>query len=98
MRLTDAQVKRTAKYLNIDTRKLPVKILKTGMKVELEHGAQDKRTNVTNNDLILTAKITIAHIIEIPDYYDRLAKLEKEAKRYWKGTRKMNPFKKSPTI
>jgi hypothetical protein len=44
------------------------------MNVELEHGSIDKRTNVTNNDLILTGKIALAHLYELPYYYKRLKK------------------------
>ncbi len=50
-----------------------------GMNVELEHGAIDQETNVTNDDPIMTGKIAWAHLKEIGDYYDRLDIMEKEA-------------------
>jgi Protein of unknown function (DUF5661) len=50
-----------------------------GMEVELEHGARDPQTNVTGDDVIMTAKIARAHLNEFPDYYTRLAKMEAEA-------------------
>jgi hypothetical protein len=50
-----------------------------GMDVELEHGTRDPQTNVTDDDLIMTAKIARAHLNEFPDYYTRLAKMEAEA-------------------
>jgi hypothetical protein len=50
-----------------------------GMDVELEHGARDPQTNVTDDDLTMTAKIARAHLDEFPDYYTRLAKMEAEA-------------------
>jgi len=40
-------------------------------------------TNVTNDNPIITGKIALAHLNEIPDYYVRLSKLESEAKAYW---------------
>ena len=52
--------------------------LRRGMTVELEHGRRDPLTDVTNDDPLLTAKIAIAHLREIPDYYDRLARMEAE--------------------
>ena len=52
--------------------------LSRGMTVELEHGRRDPLTDVTNDDPLLTAKIAIAHLREIPDYYDRLARMEAE--------------------
>ena len=51
-----------------------------GMDVELEHGTRDPQTNVTSDDVIMTAKIARAHLNEFPDYYTRLAKMEAEAK------------------
>jgi hypothetical protein len=50
-----------------------------GLSVELEHGSGDPRTNVTNDDPLLTGKIAWAHLNEIPDYYTRLLKMEQEA-------------------
>jgi hypothetical protein len=50
-----------------------------GMEVELEHGRRDPATNVTDDDPATTAKIALAHLRELPDYYDRLAAMEGEA-------------------
>jgi len=50
-----------------------------GLGVELEHGIHDAETNVTNDDETTTGKIAWAHLKEIPDYYTRLDKMEKEA-------------------
>jgi hypothetical protein len=50
-----------------------------GMEVELEHGRRDPRTNVTNDDPMITGKITWAHLLEMPDYYERLEEMEAEA-------------------
>ncbi len=54
-----------------------------GLSVELEHGAHDPQTNVTNDDLLTTGKIAFAHMKEIPDYYTRLKKMELEGEAYW---------------
>jgi hypothetical protein len=50
-----------------------------GMEVELEHGRRDPRTNVTNDDPLITGKIAWAHLLEMPDYYERLEELERTA-------------------
>ncbi|HWK19010.1 MAG TPA: DUF5661 family protein [Solirubrobacteraceae bacterium] len=60
-----------------------VEQLRRGMDVELEHGTQDLATNVTDDDLTVTAKIARAHLNEFPDYYTRLAAMEAEAEAYW---------------
>jgi hypothetical protein len=52
-----------------------------GMDVELEHGARDSATNVTDDDPLTTGKIALAHLHEFPDYYTRLERMEEEAKR-----------------
>lgn len=62
----------------------------TGMNVELEHGRQDPFTNVTDDDIILTGKIALAHLNEFSDYYTRLKKMEDEAEKFWKKEKKDN--------
>lgn len=42
-----------------------------GINIELEHGLVNPKTNVTNNDLITTAKIALAHLNELPNYYNK---------------------------
>ena len=51
-----------------------------GINVEFEHGTKTPETNVTDDDIIATAKITWAHLKEIDDYYYRLKKMEDGAK------------------
>ena len=50
--------------------------LRKGMEVELEHGRRDPRTNVTDDDPLLTGKIAWAHLLEMPEYYTRLEEIE----------------------
>lgn len=58
-----------------------VEEFRAGMDVELEHGAHDLATNVTDDDAVITGKIALAHLNEFPDYYVRLEKMESEARR-----------------
>lgn len=62
--------------LGIDWREINLEQLRRGLEVELEHGAHDAQTNVTNDDVYATAKIAWAHLREIPDYYTRLDAME----------------------
>ncbi|MFW9984931.1 MAG: DUF5661 family protein [Candidatus Odinarchaeota archaeon] len=80
---TTKEAKGVGEKLGIKWDKFDVEQFRKGMDVELEHGRRDPRTNVTNDDPILTGKIAWAHLIEFPDYYERLEKLEEEAKAYW---------------
>jgi len=52
-----------------------------GLDVELEHGTHDPKTDVTGDDPIITGKIALAHLRELPDYYTRLAVMEGEEAR-----------------
>ena len=62
-----------------------LKQFRAGLTVELEHGVGKPKTDVTNDDPLMTGKIALAHLTEFPDYYTRLAKMEIEAKRFWKS-------------
>lgn len=62
-----------------------LKQFRAGLGVELEHGTANQTTDVTHDDPLLTGKIALAHLTEFPDYYTRLAKMEAEAKRFWKA-------------
>jgi hypothetical protein len=59
-----------ADLLNISFDKFTLEEFLEGLNIELEHGIISPRTNVTNNDLIVTAKIVLAHLNEFPNYYN----------------------------
>jgi DNA-directed RNA polymerase alpha subunit len=69
--------------INWVTSSFDVEQFRMGLDVELEHGKQDLETNVTDDDVTVTAKIARAHLNEFPDYYTRLAVMEAEAEAYW---------------
>ena len=62
--------------LGLDWTNVDREQFRRGLEVELEHGARDAETNVTNSDMVLTGKIAWAHLKEFPDYYTRLDRLE----------------------
>lgn len=75
--ITKEEAKKIGEQLGIDWSKFDFDQFWQGMNVELEHGERDPETNVTNNDLVTTGKIALAHLNEFPDYYDRLKQIEK---------------------
>lgn len=79
--MNDKKLKDLGKKLNIDWHKVSKEQFLKGMGVELEHGTKDKKTNVTNNDPVKTAKIVLAHLKEDDNYYTALAKMEKKFKK-----------------
>jgi len=80
---TNEDAKRIGEAIGIDWSKFDVDQFRIGLDVELEHGLVDSKTNVTNDDEIITGKIALAHLNEFPDYYTRLKKMENEADEYW---------------
>jgi hypothetical protein len=80
---TDQQAKEIGEQLGLDWSKFEVSQFRLGMDVELEHGTRNPLTNVTDDDILITGKIALAHLNEFPDYYDRLDKMEEEAEAFW---------------
>jgi hypothetical protein len=76
---TTEEAKRIGEQIGVDFTKFDLEQFRMGLAVEMEHGAHDPETNVTNNDPLLTGKIAWAHLKEIPDYYTCLNKMEAEA-------------------
>ena len=69
--------------LNIKFDRFNIKDFLTGLNIELKHGKINPKTNVTNDDLEITAKIALAHLYEYPNYYNKeygLPKLEEYLK------------------
>ncbi len=59
-----------ASVLGVTFDKYTVEEFLDGINIELEHGTVDPKTNVTNDNLIVTAKIALAHLNEHYNYYD----------------------------
>ena len=74
--------------MGITLDKFSIKDLLIGLNIELEHGVVNPLTNVTNDDLIITGKIALAHLMEYPNYYNEeygLPAMEKELERRLKN-------------
>lgn len=70
--------------MGIKLDKFSIKDLLVGINIELEHGRVNSLTNVTNDDLIITGKIALAHLLEYPNYYNEeygLPAMERELKK-----------------
>jgi hypothetical protein len=77
---TANEARSVGEQLGIDWASSPFDLeqFRAGMDVELEHGRRDPDTDVTGDDALLTGKIALAHLRELPDYYTRLARMEAE--------------------
>lgn len=80
---TAEKAKEIGEKLGIKWDKFDVEQFRRGMDVELEHGTENSLTNVSNDDPLITGKISLAHLNEFPDYYTRLDKMEEEAHAFW---------------
>jgi hypothetical protein len=76
---TEAEARALGEEIGIDFTTYDITEFTKGLTVELEHGMHDPETDVTGDDPVMTAKITWAHLKEIPDYYTRLEQMEQEA-------------------
>ena len=93
MKIIKSQAIKLAKKYKINLDVIDINEWHYGLNVELEHGTKfGTFTNITNNNLFITAKIVIAHLTEFPDYYKRLLKLETQADKYWNSRNKPNIF------
>jgi hypothetical protein len=82
---TTDEVRAIGDQLGIDWASMDLEQFRKGIAVELEHGRRNSETDVTGDDLLITGRIALAHLREIPDYYTRLAQMEKEARDQVKG-------------
>lgn len=80
---TREDARKVGETLGVDWSKFDVEQFRMGLDVELEHGIRNEHTDVTHDDEIMTGRIALAHLNEIPDYYSRLKKMEDEAKEYY---------------
>ena len=77
------EAKQIGNSIGVDWNMFPVEQFRLGLGMELEHGIHDPETDVTHDDPRSTGRIVWAHLKGIPDYYTRLAKMEKDAAQYW---------------
>jgi len=82
-RTTLEEARRVGDAIGVNWEQFDLEQFRAGMDVELEHGSHDPQTDVTGDDPIITGKIALAHMKEFPDYYERLERMEAQAKRDW---------------
>jgi transcriptional regulator NrdR family protein len=94
-RFTIEDAKEFIRVMKLDMRKekFGKKEILNGLNVEIEHGTVNKETNVTNDDLIMTGKIALAHLREFSNYYELLEKMEKEGNKNKIGRKRMKVYK-----
>ena len=66
----ETEALKIADKLGVDFSKFSKEDFFTGIEIEFEHGLVNPETNVTNDDLEKTIKIALAHLNELPNYYN----------------------------
>jgi len=84
MKFSMEDARKAGDVIGIDWGKYNLEQFMLGMNIELEHGTRDSETNVTDDDAVMTGKIAFAHLKELPDYYDRLKKMEEDIEKFWR--------------
>ena len=82
-RTSSEEARKVGDAIGVDWERFALEEFRAGMDVELEHGSRDPQTDVTHDDPVVTGKIALAHLKEFPDYYTRLARMEREAEQEW---------------
>ena len=84
-RVTDAQADGVIRALGLNPAAVSTKTMGKALQVEMEHGSMfGAVTDVTENDLVATGRVGLAHLMEFRDYYERLERMEEEADAEWK--------------
>ncbi len=77
---TEEEAKKVGDEIGVDWSKHDIKNFTAGMNIELEHGPKNPKTNITNGCPIMTGKVALVHMEEVPgtgkgdDYYTLLKK------------------------
>ncbi len=67
-------IKRVAEKAGIDIKRYDINQLTQGFKIELEHGSQGGKFNITHDDPVETLKIVLIHLDEDSNYYTKLVR------------------------
>ena len=93
MKISKTVALKLAKEFKINLEIVPLDQWKDGLNIELEHGKKvSKLTNITNDNLKMTATIALAHLIEDPKYYKFLVLMEQKREKYWSKKKKPSIF------
>jgi hypothetical protein len=78
---TLAEAEQIGSDLGIPWDRFGIEQFRMGLNHELEHGRRDAATDVTHDEPMVTGKLALAHLNEIPDYYTQLTAMERGAER-----------------
>jgi hypothetical protein len=80
MKIDEKTARKIGDEIGVEWDKVDFGQFHKGINVEMEHGSVDPQTDVIGNNLSAAGKICWAHLKELPDYYSKLERIEKELK------------------
>jgi len=86
LNFSEDDAKRIGDKLKIDWNTISLKEFTIGINTELEHGTKNPKTNITDNNEEMTAKIAWCHMLETPNYYSSTRGLPAMEKRLKEGS------------
>lgn len=81
------EARRIGEALHIDWDQVDLEQFRRDLMRTRKQEAVDLETGLTYDGVLLSGKIVMAHMQEIPDYFTRLEKLKAEADEYHTGRR-----------
>ena len=73
------QARRVGARLRLDRAQISLDQFRRGLEMELRHNSRHIRASAAKDDLVLTGRIALGHLRQLPEYYNRLDGLEAEA-------------------
>jgi len=80
--ISSDEAKRIGDSLYIDWDQVDLEQFRQGLMGNHLQGAIDPETGLTYDNVLLTGQVVLAHMQEIPDYFNLLAKLKAEVDEY----------------
>ncbi len=81
-RISSEEAKLIGESLHIDFEQVDLDEFRLGLMGHPKRGTVDLETGLAYDGVLLTGKVILAHMQEIPDYFTRLAKLKAEVDEY----------------
>ena len=85
--ISEEQARRVGESLHIDWEQVKLEEFRQGLMGNHKEGDIDPETGLSYESVLLTGKVILTHMQEIPDYSTRLAKLKAEVEAYQAGRR-----------
>jgi len=81
MPVSKEQAMEIGRKVGLNWHKIDPEQFRMGLEIEQEHTGLKGGNTIVAKNMVDVGKVTLAHLLEIPDYYTRLKRMEDEAKK-----------------